>query len=1621
MPCFFCGKRVSLVRQLTDADFCSDDHRKRYQELTRLALDRLLDAGQRLETPVLHPDAGALPEWQPEAIAVDEPRYEEAIQPVPERRPPPQPEPEEFRRPWRPPEPEPVYAAPAVEQGEPIPPEAFYFARLDCEPQPQAFPPHAVDIETFEPSFNAPTTTASPGRCGLRQSSLLPEPMRRAMSRAMPARSGPGGGEGIHGAPQFGGLAPAAGRAFSICQLTPQPLLNFGPRPARMQAGVLAATEGAGRALPRPGLPRLRGAQGQVAGVRPAALAHSAMPRGTGNVARQPGEIGFLPFQASARVGWPTRLAPGRAVRLSGHRPLSASAVNVATHRSVAPAAVFQAVPSYSCHTALRKRAAVVRAELAGVPLPRAVQSALRQREAPAAVFAGTAILPAFSRGPVARIDIATPPVATERPTEAPRARTITTARRWEPIADFAAVPPAALPHLAATKPIFGVNAAHFEALGRAAVAKPQAGSLARAAAVDAGRWAEPRAGLPVFAPRRRGGSLPAARSLVASGLPNPVRRSASAATPGPAAAFSASASEPITPPSAAIAAARELLDPATYAATSASVPARGTRRGAVTVGAQFGRPEALVQIPTLAARARATHIGAGQPRMGPTPQRPVSVAFRPHTAGSVEFHLQARTPACPIHFEERIAQATHFPAPYPATQKGSLVSAGATLGFAGLRASLPGFRAPAATILLASADAATHLPAARTGRLGGATVPGEFASQGSSEVRLPDVALKLPASSGAIGLRPLQGTAQPAPRVRSAAPSALPALQIDGRALFPAPPAPVSSTHLLPAGTGLALGPRRAAAARAAVKAADFSLPVPPATVMEWTSRTVAPRVLSVATATRGQIASARIRSTAQPCGWLVLGPSDPAIGRASGLLRRGTLRSGSIERGSHLEATPKRPAAAAALGAASPFSAHEASFPREREIGAREAVEIAAAATVVPHFRTRSAAAVRSMGIGFRQRHALLPEILLDATLARIAAARRLDECPTNPLPRPARRDTFKPSAAETENVPIELTAPLSTADSRVRPVGPFPLGAAELAPLPERKAWALHSSRRDAEMVAFEISAPLEPASRGVAGRHTLDIALPTAGKGRSLAGAPRPAAESVAAVSTQPVELAGAQALAFAHPLPPSSFSVVAIRGCNRHGKPVPAGWEAYGRESAVVELESIQSRASGVRWPSATSFQFAHEPEWPGRVGRAAKADPCVSAEFGVPAARAPELAGYEPVLGGAPPARIAAPAAHQDAATNQATVRLEPLVRPHRHPSRLPVFHDTVEKAHMPAGVFHYVEFEDWDDERTMTAGAPYPASRLEPWIPSLAFAPHARYELDEPQLGPVGAGPRPGVETPAGGHGELPFAIEIIVLGSGAQLDKMDFESIAETYEPRWRSALKSASGLFRGVLMVLCVAALGTSLTGCSGRSKSLKENIQSRAAVHMEYDFSKGLEGWYGGDNWAASWSANTSGSVGAGQLALYRPSQQLSDYHFEFLGQINGRSIGWVFRAADPQNYYATQLTITRAGTVPEVSLVRYQVVGGQESERVQIPVHVGLQEGRPYRIQEDVAGSAFTTSVEGEVVDSWTDDRLRAGAVGFFGSPQDKPSLYWIKVSNNDDFWGKVCGILAPSN
>jgi hypothetical protein len=98
----------------------------------------------------------------------------------------------------------------------------------------------------------------------------------------------------------------------------------------------------------------------------------------------------------------------------------------------------------------------------------------------------------------------------------------------------------------------------------------------------------------------------------------------------------------------------------------------------------------------------------------------------------------------------------------------------------------------------------------------------------------------------------------------------------------------------------------------------------------------------------------------------------------------------------------------------------------------------------------------------------------------------------------------------------------------------------------------------------------------------------------------------------------------------------------------------------------------------------------------------------------------------------------------------------------------------------------------------------------------------------------------------------------------------------------------------------------------------------------------------------------------------------------------------------------------------------VSLVRYSVIDGRKSTPTQTPLPMMMHGNRPYRIQVDVKGTQFSTAVEGQTVDAWSDDRLRAGAVGFFTDSGEKARLYWMRISKNTDFLGRLCAILAPS-
>jgi len=195
-------------------------------------------------------------------------------------------------------------------------------------------------------------------------------------------------------------------------------------------------------------------------------------------------------------------------------------------------------------------------------------------------------------------------------------------------------------------------------------------------------------------------------------------------------------------------------------------------------------------------------------------------------------------------------------------------------------------------------------------------------------------------------------------------------------------------------------------------------------------------------------------------------------------------------------------------------------------------------------------------------------------------------------------------------------------------------------------------------------------------------------------------------------------------------------------------------------------------------------------------------------------------------------------------------------------------------------------------------------------------------------------------------------------------------------------------------------------------------IRLTIQRRASYETGDNFHAGLASW-DGKNFAKSWAYDKEGFMRPGRLALYKPSHDMTDYKMEFLTQIERKSVGWVFRAADDQNYYAMKLAVTEPGPRPLVALLRYQVIDGKKESRGETPVQVMMHNNRPYRVEVDVKGNQFLTSIEGQLVDTWSDDRLKSGGVGFFTEGSEKARLYWMKITKNSDFLGKLCSILVP--
>ena len=181
------------------------------------------------------------------------------------------------------------------------------------------------------------------------------------------------------------------------------------------------------------------------------------------------------------------------------------------------------------------------------------------------------------------------------------------------------------------------------------------------------------------------------------------------------------------------------------------------------------------------------------------------------------------------------------------------------------------------------------------------------------------------------------------------------------------------------------------------------------------------------------------------------------------------------------------------------------------------------------------------------------------------------------------------------------------------------------------------------------------------------------------------------------------------------------------------------------------------------------------------------------------------------------------------------------------------------------------------------------------------------------------------------------------------------------------------------------------------------------QSTTSSNLRDDFRTGLGDWEGK---SSDWTAE-GGQVRPGSLRIWKPSESLSNYQMEFMGQIEHKSMDWAFRAADMKNYYATKLVITHPGPLPNAGLVRFVVLDGRERERVELPLPLTLERGVDYHVQVNVQGKRFLTTVNGQLVSSWIDDRISRGGVGFFSESGESALVKWVSVSERDSFLSKI--------
>jgi len=265
--------------------------------------------------------------------------------------------------------------------------------------------------------------------------------------------------------------------------------------------------------------------------------------------------------------------------------------------------------------------------------------------------------------------------------------------------------------------------------------------------------------------------------------------------------------------------------------------------------------------------------------------------------------------------------------------------------------------------------------------------------------------------------------------------------------------------------------------------------------------------------------------------------------------------------------------------------------------------------------------------------------------------------------------------------------------------------------------------------------------------------------------------------------------------------------------------------------------------------------------------------------------------------------------------------------------------------------------------------------------------------------------------------------------LSARAVRDARDFEELEEPWlitpglgaerRKAHGSGLSPAAGILLLVLIifVVLVAPPGKGTVRAPlhrPRSFSILNRVQKllpgAPTVDFQTDFHADLSDWAGKLGEETSWTRK-AGKISFTDLTIWKPTMKMANYQMVFQGQIESKAMSWAFRAPDINNYYATKLSIPGPGGPPRAEIIRYIVIDGHRTGRVKLPLPVALQANTPYKIRVRIKGNHFSTLINGQVVDTWTDQRFKRGGVGFFSEPGEQALISWVRVNDAEGLFG----------